>query len=337
MATCFCTVEYCICYRPYVGNLPAARSIALEHTLNSEDLADRPSHAPVTSRRCLLKVLTSLGVGGAAFQRALAHQVDQAQLVTTEMVQDAEWIAGITLSNEQRDSVAAGLQGVLQKRRRLRSIDVDHETLPCLRFDPEMYATESVLRDKPPEWLSDSKKHANDNPQSNDEFSFLSISQLGKLLRSGETTSVTLTEHFLSRLKEVDPILKCAVTLTEELAMKQARRADDELSTGKDRGPLHGIPWGAKDLVAVADYPTTWGAPQFKQQVLPETATVAKKLENAGAVLIAKLSLGALAMGDKWFGGQTRNPQPGRGPDSRTHDRRTHRTRRRTNPKKPRR
>ncbi len=121
-------------------------------------------------------------------------------------------------------------------------------------------------------------------------------------------TSVQLTEHCLKRLEEADPKLHCVVTLTKDLAMKQAEQADRELASGMDRGPLHGIPWGAKDLIAVPGYPTTWGAPQFREQKLEKPATVYQKLTDAGAVLVAKLSLGALAMGDQWFGGQTRNP-----------------------------
>jgi Asp-tRNA(Asn)/Glu-tRNA(Gln) amidotransferase A subunit family amidase len=121
-------------------------------------------------------------------------------------------------------------------------------------------------------------------------------------------SSVELTKVYLARLKRFDPLLKCVVTLTEELALKQAAQADREISAGSYRGPLHGIPWGAKDLIAYPGYPTTWGATPFKDRVIDVKATVAARLEEAGAVLVAKLSLGALAMGDRWFGGQTRSP-----------------------------
>jgi Asp-tRNA(Asn)/Glu-tRNA(Gln) amidotransferase A subunit family amidase len=113
---------------------------------------------------------------------------------------------------------------------------------------------------------------------------------------------------YLDRLKRHGPTLECVVTLTEELAMEQARRADQELAAGRYRSPLHGIPWGAKDLLAVRGYRTTWGAKPFEDQVIDEDATVVRRLEEAGAVLVAKLTLGALAMGDVWFGGRTRNP-----------------------------
>ena len=117
-----------------------------------------------------------------------------------------------------------------------------------------------------------------------------------------------LTKLYLARLKRFDPLLKCVVTLTEDLALKQAEQADREISPGTYRGPLHGIPWGAKDLIAYPGYPTTWGATPFKDRVIDEKATVAARLEEAGAVLVAKLSLGALAQGDRWFGGKTRSP-----------------------------
>jgi Asp-tRNA(Asn)/Glu-tRNA(Gln) amidotransferase A subunit family amidase len=117
-----------------------------------------------------------------------------------------------------------------------------------------------------------------------------------------------LTKLALERLKKFDPQLHCVITLTEDLALEQAARADAEIASGKYRGPLHGIPYGAKDLLAVAGYKTTWGAMPFKDQVLDYDATVIRKLSDAGAVLVAKLSLGALAWGDVWYADTTRNP-----------------------------
>jgi Asp-tRNA(Asn)/Glu-tRNA(Gln) amidotransferase A subunit family amidase len=140
------------------------------------------------------------------------------------------------------------------------------------------------------------------------DLSFVTIRELGRRLRAGEISSVELTQHCLDQLVTHDPVLNCVVTITKDMAMRQAEQADRELRSGHDRGPLHGIPWGAKDLIGVAGYATTWGAPQFRDQHTKTTATVAKKLEDAGAVLAAKLSLGALAMGDQWFNGQTKNP-----------------------------
>jgi len=121
-------------------------------------------------------------------------------------------------------------------------------------------------------------------------------------------TSRELTSMYLDRLKRYGPRLEAVITLTEDRAMRLARRADDEIALGRYRGPLHGIPWGAKDLLAARGYPTTWGARPYQDQVIDEDATVVRRLDEAGAVLVAKLTLGALAMGDYWYGGRTRNP-----------------------------
>ncbi|MFM8728925.1 MAG: amidase family protein, partial [Planctomycetaceae bacterium] len=137
---------------------------------------------------------------------------------------------------------------------------------------------------------------------------WLPIRTLAVLLRTGRLTSERLVQLSLTRLKSADPQLLCVVSLLEESALAAARQADAELKAGHDRGLLHGIPWGAKDLLAVAGTKTTWGAPQYRDRVLEQTATVAARLAAAGAVLVAKLTTGALAMGDQWFGGKTRNP-----------------------------
>jgi Asp-tRNA(Asn)/Glu-tRNA(Gln) amidotransferase A subunit family amidase len=141
-----------------------------------------------------------------------------------------------------------------------------------------------------------------------EDLAFLTIGELGELLQRRQITSVALTQMYLARLKRYDPQLHFVITLTEERALAQAKAADAEIAAGKYRGPLHGIPWGAKDLLAVKGHPTTWGAGGFEHQSFDEDATVVQRLDAAGAVLVAKFSLGALAMGDKWFGGRTRNP-----------------------------
>jgi Asp-tRNA(Asn)/Glu-tRNA(Gln) amidotransferase A subunit family amidase len=134
------------------------------------------------------------------------------------------------------------------------------------------------------------------------------VSKLATLLRTRQLSAMELTKFFLERLRQYDPALHCVVSYTEEVALKQAERADQEIAADHYRGPLHGIPWGAKDLIAYPGYKTTWGATPYKDQLLDRKATVALKLEEAGAVLVAKLTLGALAQGDLWFGGMTRNP-----------------------------
>jgi Asp-tRNA(Asn)/Glu-tRNA(Gln) amidotransferase A subunit family amidase len=145
-------------------------------------------------------------------------------------------------------------------------------------------------------------------PGNDEDLAFSTVTTLASLLRRRQISSMELTRLYLARLKKYDPALRAVISFTEELALEQARRADAELAAGKARGPLHGIPWGAKDLLAVPGYRTTWGSVPYKEQVRPEKATVVQKLEDAGAVLVAKLSVGELAWGDVWFDGRTNNP-----------------------------
>lgn len=145
-------------------------------------------------------------------------------------------------------------------------------------------------------------------PENRSDLAFYSVRQLASLIKFKKITSVELTQFFIDRLKKYGDTLQCVITITESLAMEQARKADTDLAKGIYHGPLHGIPYGAKDLLAVEGYRTTWGAMPYKDQTLNQTATVIKKLEEAGAVLAAKLTLGALAWGDVWFGGKTKNP-----------------------------
>src|SRR5213082_1338889 len=145
-------------------------------------------------------------------------------------------------------------------------------------------------------------------PKNVEDLAFASVRELAELVRTKKVSSVALTEMYLQRLKKYDSTLKFVVTLTEERAQMQARDADREIAAGKYRGPLHGLPWGAKDLLAVKGYRTTWGAAGFEKQTVDEDAAVVQRLDEAGAVLVAKLTLGALAQGDVWFGGKTRNP-----------------------------
>src|SRR5213078_4471382 len=141
-----------------------------------------------------------------------------------------------------------------------------------------------------------------------DELAFKSVAELAALLRARQVTSRQLTELSLARLKQFDPVLTAVVNLTTDRALKQADAADAEIKAGKWRSPLHGIPWGAKDLLAVRGYPTTWGAAAYKEQRFDYDAAVVQRLDAAGAVLVAKLTLGALANNDGWFGGQTKCP-----------------------------
>lgn len=188
---------------------------------------------------------------------------------------------------------------------RYRGVPVPADLPPALRFEPRIPG----LVGRPPRVgpgtvnLPEARR-----PQSLDDLLFASIGELAGLIRARQLSCVELATLALERLRRVDPILHCVITFTEERALAQARTLDGELARGRWRGPLHGIPWGAKDLLAVRGYPTTWGTPVFAEQVVDTDATVVQRLDAAGAVLVAKLSLGELAWGDVWTGGRTNNP-----------------------------
>ena len=186
-----------------------------------------------------------------------------------------------------------------------------HKRLPSnslpnpLSFHPAPYGFVIPTRQQKLNW--DIPKNTS-LPINKNELAFYSIPQLASLISSKKISSVELTKFFLARLKKWGDTLECVVTLTEDLALQQAKEADDNLKKGIYKGPLHGIPYGLKDLFAVKEYKTTWGSTPYKDQVINEDAYVYTKLKDAGAVLCAKLSLGALAYDNKWFGGFTRNP-----------------------------
>ncbi len=257
------------------------------------------------NRRETLAALAGLGVGTAVFQRALAAEIDNDE-ITHESIRQAEWIAGIELSEDDRKAVADAVKRDQEKLAAIRRVTVDYNVPPALSFyaAPPQSAGAEVHREE----VRPSESAAGERPTSDEDLAFLPVTELAALLRTRKVTSVELTQLYLARLKRYDEMLHCVVTLTDDLAIKQAERADREIAAGQYRGPLQGVPWGAKDLIAVPGYKTTWGADVFKEQTLDVTATVATRLEDAGAVLVAKLTLGALAMGDEWFGGMTRNP-----------------------------
>lgn len=187
----------------------------------------------------------------------------------------------------------------------MRTFHLENEIAPALHFDPiPLDYPLSPDRGKN-QWYINLQAKLPDNLE---DLAFYPIQDLAGLIKSGQITSVDLTKIYLERIKKHDPKLLAFVTVTEELALQQAQRADQEIAAGIYKGPLHGIPYGVKDLASVPGYPTTWGAAPYKDQMIDETATVVKKLEEAGAVLLGKLVSGSLARGDVWFGGKTKNP-----------------------------
>lgn len=225
--------------------------------------------------------------------------------ITKERIRAAESILGIPFTDAERDSMLASLEEQRANYEALRAVPLPNAVAPSLQFDPipRGFVFENEFRD--PHWSPVAVRPV---PKDLNELAFASVRELGEMIRRRLITSEQLTRMYLGRLKKYGPKLECVVTLTEELALEQARRADREIAAGMVRGPLHGIPYGVKDLLSTRRYKTTWGATPYKDQMIDEDATVVKRLEEAGAVLVAKLTMGALAWGDVWFGGMTRNP-----------------------------
>ncbi len=262
---------------------------------------------PGWPRRRVLKLLAAAGFGAAGsgnavFGRALVALANEAPKITGEMIAQAEWIAGVELTPEERELMLEGVNELVEHYETNRAVALDNAVPPAVEFRP----VPAGNHPRRPIALTDTA--APRRPDSGDDLAFAPVSRLARLLRARQVSSVELTELYLERLEQHDPKLQCVISLTRELALEQAERADRELAAGLYRGPLHGVPWGAKDLLAVPGYRTTWGAKPYEDQTIDATATVVRRLEEAGAVLVAKLTLGALAWGDVWYGGTTKNP-----------------------------
>lgn len=255
-------------------------------------------------RRRLVALLAGAGAGTAVFGRALCALAEGAAKVTAGMVKQAEWISGVSFTDAERELMLSDLNETAEGLAALRAVALDNAVPPAIAFSTGT----APPADAGPAPAPSRRERPAVRPPSDDDLAFAGVRELGRLLRARKVSSTELTKLALARLRTYGPALSCTVTVTEELALAQAKRADEELAAGKDRGPLHGIPWGAKDLIAVPGYPTTWGSPLFREQVRPESATVYRRLEEAGAVLVAKTSVGELAWGDVWFGGTTKNP-----------------------------
>lgn len=234
----------------------------------------------------------------------MAHD-DPKKPITADIVEAASKIIALEFSPAERDSMLDNLNDSRGDYEALRKIDLTNDVAPALYFNPlpagfQMPGGASSFKASPVGKVA--------LPANRDELAYFTVAQLAELIHTRQITSEELTRFFINRLKTYGPKLHCVITLTEDLALQQARQADAEIKAGKYRGLLHGIPYGAKDLLAKKGYKTTWGSVPYKDQTLDYDATVVQRLERAGAVLCAKLTLGELAMGDVWFGGMTRNP-----------------------------
>ncbi|HZS03422.1 MAG TPA: amidase [Blastocatellia bacterium] len=264
------------------------------------------------SRRSFVKALPAagaagLGVSSLELSRATESQQQQPQTpqrVKKEDLHCAETLIGIELTDAQEAMALPGVNRNLASYEALRKIDVPLDTEPAIAFHPAPPGKKFNVR---PGKLRLSKVEV---PKYNslEDLAFCTVTQLSELVRTKKVSPVELTKMYLGRLKKYGPKLLCVVTLTEELALKQAEEAEQEIKRGKYRGPLHGIPCGVKDLFATKGIKTTWGAEPYREQMIDYDSTVVERLRAAGAVLVAKLSMGALAQGGRWFAGMTRNP-----------------------------
>lgn len=260
------------------------------------------------NRRGFLQYFTASGLSSTLFPGALFalhQQQDEPAAITVEMIAEAEQIAGLQFTSEQRTLMLEDLNESLAQIISMREEPLANSVMPAvqlnLRVSRDLPVAGAITRTswEPAETAL---------PANEEDLAYLPVAQLAGLIKSRAITATALTKLYLKRLKQYNPVLEAVVTLTEARALAQAEARDEELAAGIWRGPLHGIPWGAKDLLAVKDYPTTWGAMPFKDQVIDSDAEVVKRLDEAGAILVAKLTLGALAWGDVWYDGVTKNP-----------------------------
>lgn len=259
------------------------------------------------NRRRFLAGLSAAGLGSTLLPGALLAVAQDADEITVEMLDAAQRVVGLRFGRDELQRIVGRLNrpgGRGPDVEALRGAALGNATQSALVFNPVPPGLTLPTARYPMR-----RAHLTvSRPSSDEALAFLPVTHLAKLIETRQLTASELTELYLGRLKRYDPVLHCVVSYTEELALSQAQRADDEIAAGTYRGPLHGIPWGAKDLLSVRGTRTTWGASPYRNQSIDVDATVYSRLTAAGAVLVAKLSMGALASGDRWFGGRTRNP-----------------------------
>jgi len=257
-------------------------------------------------RRSFMGYFAGVGLTSTLFPGVLWAKLAAGADITVETIASAEEVAGLHFDPAERELMLDGLKQQEQRIEALHKISLPNSVSPAIVFDPVPPGKKIPPPMNRPMVRSRSGVRA--VPADTEQLAFLPVTELSELVRRGRVTSLQLTQMYLARLKKYDPVLKCVITLTADRALEKARAADAEIKRGKYRGALHGIPWGAKDLLAVRGYKTTWGAGPFKDQVIDADATVVQRLDAAGAVLVAKLTLGELAQGDIWFGATTKNP-----------------------------
>ncbi|MGE5109128.1 MAG: amidase [Sphingobacteriales bacterium] len=225
--------------------------------------------------------------------------------IYTADIPAAERITDLQFTQPERDSLYSDLMDFLVEYKKMHALPLNNNVPMSLWQSPVLPGMKFNQVQNPIKWNIPSNVSL---PANKNDLAFYSLLQLASLIKNKKISSVDLTTFFIQRLKKYSDTLMCTISLTEEIAMQQAKQADKEIAAGKYKGPLHGMPYGLKDLFAVKGTKTTWGAAPYKDQVINDDAFVYTKLKEAGAVLIAKFTLGALAMGDNWYGGQTKSP-----------------------------
>jgi Asp-tRNA(Asn)/Glu-tRNA(Gln) amidotransferase A subunit family amidase len=268
-------------------------------TMNDERLA--------FNRRRFFECLSALGLGSTLMPDALTIAAQDSETVTLEMIEVAQKISGMTFTREEQQSIVTRLnaaRGYMAGFHFLRGANLGNSTQPAIVFNPVPPGKALPAGSR----FLNLRRPTVSRPSTDEALAFLPVTHLARLVETRQVKPSELTELYLSRLTAHDPTLHCVVSLTADLARAQAKQADDEIAAGRYRGPLHGLPFGLKDLFAVRGTRTTWGASPYKDQVIDADATVYTRLRDAGAILVAKLSTGALAVTAQWFGGVTRNP-----------------------------
>lgn len=232
------------------------------------------------------------------------------QSVAQDTIQKQDIVSAAKLfdlqfTKKEVDTMYAGIKDNLSVYKDMHKIKVNNAITMSLWQNPMVPGLQINIKQKQIKWKFNKKVQLPDNKA---ELAFYSIADLSMLIKNKKISSVELTRFFIDRIKQHADSLQCVISITESLALEQAKSADAEIAAGKYRGPLHGIPYGLKDLFSVKGTKTTWGATPYKDQVIEEDAYVYNRLKEAGAVLVAKFTLGALAMGDYWYGGRTKNP-----------------------------
>jgi Asp-tRNA(Asn)/Glu-tRNA(Gln) amidotransferase A subunit family amidase len=229
--------------------------------------------------------------------------------VSTSTFAEAEKLVQVEMTAPDRtqaaDSWRTTMASLYERRTGPKRVELESTLAPASRWDPVLPGEKAAPQRDQFVWT---KADPGPLPPNDEDLAFAPVTHLARWIEKRQLTSEKITQLYLDRMERFNPKLRCAITITRDRALAQARKADQEIASGKYRGPLHGVPWGGKDLLDTAGIPTTYGAEPFRNRVPAEDAAVVKRLDAAGAVLIAKLSLGALALNDIWFGGQTVNP-----------------------------